>query len=75
MFRKSTLAPRNPLVAASLFRKAGTHRRHGKAARAKEKQRQRHRDQVEFRLRQDSSPKRILPSACAWGWNPFPMPH
>lgn len=33
MKRKPKLAPRNPLVVASLFRKAGTHDRPGKAKR------------------------------------------
>lgn len=33
MKRKSQLAPRNPLVAAALFRKAGIHRKTRKAER------------------------------------------
>lgn len=37
MNKKSKLAPRNPLVAASLFRKAGVHEKTNKAKRAEQK--------------------------------------
>ena len=37
MHRKPKLAPRNPLVATSLFRKAGTHNKPHKASRRAEK--------------------------------------
>ncbi len=37
MKRKPSLGPRNPLVALSLFRKAGVHRKSAKAQRARDK--------------------------------------
>lgn len=37
MKEKRYVVPRNPLVRASLFRKAGSHRKSNKALRAKEK--------------------------------------